>query len=117
MAGADLADGTPVYDVKPYLPWADARPDARAGFAGEPPTPRLEVRLPDALAAAFPPAERAALLQALALDPRPAWQDDPERVYGFPFAGREVRFRVAGGVLSVLSADPAAAAADGAGGA
>lgn len=117
VAGADLADGTPVYDVKPYLPWADARPDARAGFAGEPPAPRLEVRLPDALAAAFPPAERAALLQALALDPRPAWQDDPERVYGFPFAGREVRFRVAGGVLSVLSADPAAAAADGAGGA
>ena len=61
--------------------------------------------------------KRAALLQALALDPRPAWQDDPERVYGFPFAGREVRFRVAGGVLTVLSADPAAAAADGAGGA
>jgi len=102
VLGADLADGTPVYDVKPYLPYADSRPDARAGFAPDAPRPSLEVELPPDAARAFSPADLAALREALALDPRPPYQDDPDRVYGMAFAGRNVRFVVRGRVLTVL---------------
>ena len=104
VSGIDLMDGTPIYDIKPYLPYAEAVPDARGGFADAHRDDRLEVDFPPALLADIPEEKRAALLQALALDPRPAYQDDPERVYGFLFAGRNVRFRVAGGRLTVVSA-------------
>ena len=96
-------DGTPIYDVKPYLPYAEAIPGARGGFADAHSRDALAVDFPPELLALIPEEKRPALLQALSLDPRPAYQDDPERVYGFWFAGRNIRFRVDGGQLTVVS--------------
>lgn len=101
VRGADLMDGTPIFDIKPYVVYADCIPDARSGFAASAPLPKLEVVLPDSLP--LEARQREALRALLALDPRPAYQDDPEKVYGFPFAGHEVRFRVQEGRLTVLS--------------
>jgi tRNA-Thr(GGU) m(6)t(6)A37 methyltransferase TsaA len=101
VAGADLLDGTPIYDVKPYLPYADCRPDAVGGFASVPKSASLEVDCPPELLAVLPEDKRPALLAVLAQDPRPQYQDDPDRVYGMAFAGTEVKFRVAGGRLRV----------------
>lgn len=113
VSGIDLMDGTPIYDIKPYLPYAEALPDARGGYADAHRDDRLEVDFPPALLAQVPEAKRAALLQALALDPRPAYQDDPDRVYGFFFAGRNIRFRVQDRRLTVIEIQiPAQAAAD-----
>ena len=103
VKGADLMDGTPVYDIKPYVAYADSFPDARCGFATTPPEAVLEVRMPDDLT--ITPEEREALSALLALDPRPAYQDDPDRVYGLPFGGREVHFRVDRNVLTVIDYD------------
>ena len=100
VRGADLMDGTPVYDIKPYVAYADSFPDVRCGFAGEAPEPLLEVRIPDGLG--LSPAQREALSGILALDPRPAYQQDPGRVYGLPFDGKEVHFRVDESVLTVI---------------
>nr|MCR5825785.1 tRNA (N6-threonylcarbamoyladenosine(37)-N6)-methyltransferase TrmO [Oscillospiraceae bacterium] len=100
VSGADLLDGTPIYDVKPYTPYADAFPDARAGFASAAPE-TVAVDFPPALLARVTPERRAALLGVLSLDPRPRYQDDPARVYGMRFGDYEVRFRVADGVLTV----------------
>ena len=94
VEGADLADGTPIYDIKPYLPYADAKPEAVGGFASAAPERRLTVG-GEALTS-LPPDKREALIGVLACDPRPSYQDDPERVYGFSFAGYEVKFRVEG---------------------
>ena len=102
VAGADLLDGTPVYDVKPYLPYADARPEALGGFTARTPRRRLEVRCPEELLARAPEAKREALLGVLAEDPRPSYQSDPDRLYGMAFAGMEVRFTVAGETLTVV---------------
>ena len=101
VAGADLLDGTPIYDVKPYLPYADCRPDAVGGFAARPKEADLTVECPPALLDRVPADKRSALLAVLAQDPRPQYQDDPERVYGMAFAGLEVRFQVAGERLTV----------------
>ena len=101
VAGADLLDGTPIYDVKPYLPYADCRPDAVGGFAARPKEADLTVECPPALLDRVPADKRAALLAVLAQDPRPQYQDDPERVYGMAFAGLEVKFQVAGDRLAV----------------
>ena len=101
VAGADLMDGTPIYDVKPYLPYADCKPDAVGGFAAQPKGADLTVECPPALLDRVPEDKRAALLAVLAQDPRPQYQDDPERVYGMAFAGLEVKFRVAGERLTV----------------
>ncbi|MDE6898339.1 MAG: tRNA (N6-threonylcarbamoyladenosine(37)-N6)-methyltransferase TrmO [Lawsonibacter sp.] len=101
VAGADLLDGTPIYDVKPYLPYADCRPDAVGGFAARPKEADLTVECPPALLDRIPADKRAALLAVLAQDPRPQYQDDPERVYGMAFAGLEVKFQVAGDRLAV----------------
>jgi tRNA-Thr(GGU) m(6)t(6)A37 methyltransferase TsaA len=95
VAGADLLDGTPIYDVKPYLPYADCKPDAVGGFAAQPKGADLAVDCSPALLCRVPEDKRAALLAVLAQDPRPQYQDDPERVYGMAFAGLEVKFRVA----------------------
>ena len=103
VAGADLMDGTPILDIKPYLPYVDCRPEAAGGFAPAAPERRLTVECPPELLTALPEGSRAALLGVLAEDPRPAYQNDPERVYGFGFAGTEVRFRVEGERLIVLS--------------
>jgi len=102
VTGADLLDGTPIYDVKPYLPYADAHPEAQGGFTARTPRKRLEVRCPAELLAQVPPEKREALLGVLAEDPRPSYLTDPDRVYGMAFAGVEVRFTVAGEVLTVV---------------
>ena len=104
VSGADLVDGTPILDIKPYLPYADCRPEAVGGFAGEAPEGRLTVDIPPELLARVPEEHREALMGVLAQDPRPPYQDDPDRVYGFGFAGLEVRFRVGNGVLTVVDA-------------
>ena len=101
VAGADLMDGTPIYDIKPYLPYADCKPDAAGGFAPQRGA-ELAVRIPDALLARVPEDKRAALTGVLAQDPRPRYQDDPARIYGMRFAGLEVRFRVADGAVEVV---------------
>ena len=101
VAGADLMDGTPIYDVKPYLPYADCKPDAVGGFAAQPKGADLEVDCPPELLEIVPEGKRAALLAVLAQDPRPQYQDDPRRVYGMAFAGLEVKFQVAGERLTV----------------
>ena len=102
VAGADLLDGTPIYDIKPYLPYADCKPEATGGFAAQPKGADLEVNCPAALLDAVPPEKRAALLAVLAQDPRPQYQDDSSRIYGMAFAGLEVRFRVEGDRLTVM---------------
>ena len=100
VKGADLMDGTPIYDIKPYVAYADSFPEARCGFASSAPEAVLEVRIPDSLD--LTPEERETLRALLALDPRPAYQEDPDRVYGMPFYGREVHFRVDRNVLTVI---------------
>ena len=102
VRGADLMDGTPILDVKPYIPYADSRPEARGGFADSVPSRSLRCVIPPELLDRFPPGRREALTGVLEQDPRPTYQDDPERVYGFGFAGKEVRFRVKDGVLTVV---------------
>ena len=101
VAGADLMDGTPIYDIKPYLPYADCKPDAAGGFASQPKEASLEVNCPPALLARVPEEKRPALLAVLAQDPRPQYQNDPKRIYGMSFAGLEVRFQVVEGRLMV----------------
>lgn len=102
VGGADMMDGTPVYDIKPYIPYADSVPAARGGFADAISARALSVAFPQPLLDAVPAAKRAPLLNALAGDPRPAYQDDPARVYGFLYAGFNVRFVVAEGTLTVV---------------
>ncbi len=101
VAGADLMDGTPIYDIKPYLPYADCKPEAVGGFASRPKGADLAVDCPWELLQTVPEGKRAALLAVLAQDPRPQYQDDPGRVYGMAFAGLEVKFRVDGARLAV----------------
>lgn len=102
VSGADLLDGTPIYDVKPYIPYADAVPEASGGFTDRVDRLLLAVDCPPDLLERVPPEKREALLAVLAQDPRPSYQDDPGRVYGFGFAGLEVRFRVEEGTLIVV---------------
>ena len=100
VAGADMVDGTPIYDIKPYLPYCDSIPDAVGGFA--PDAGRaLTVVIPPELENRIPREKQAALRSVLSRDPRPRYQEDPERIYGMGFAGQEVRFRVDGERLLV----------------
>ena len=101
VGGADLLDGTPIFDVKPYVPHADCRPQARGGFADAHREDRLAVDFPPQLEALVPPDKREALRGVLAGDPRPSYQHDPQRLYGLGFAGLQVRFTVEDGVLHV----------------
>ena len=101
VRGADLMDGTPIYDIKPYIPYADCHPDASEGFTGQTRMHLLQVEFPPTLMAQVPEADRDALTGVLASDPRPSYQHDPERVYGMEFAGLEVHFQVDGEVLTV----------------
>nr|WP_325196116.1 tRNA (N6-threonylcarbamoyladenosine(37)-N6)-methyltransferase TrmO [uncultured Oscillibacter sp.] len=101
IRGADLMDGTPILDIKPYIPYADAHPEALGGFAAVPAGETLEVIIPPELLEKIPPERREALRGVLAQDPRPHYQDDPERIYGFGFAGMEVKFSVEGTCLTV----------------
>ena len=103
VAGADLVDGTPIYDIKPYVEYADAHTGVRSGFVDEKRWQKVEVRFPEDLRVLFCDEDFVALCKLLELDPRPQYHNDPERVYGMPFAGYDVRFRVSNkGVLEVI---------------
>lgn len=106
VSGADLMDGTPIFDIKPYVPYVDSLPEACGGFAAEPPAAVLEVSCPGELLERLPPDRRGALLHVLSYDPRPPYQDDPDRVYGLDFAGCSVRFSVSGSRLQVHAIQP-----------
>lgn len=103
VSGADLVDGTPVFDIKPYIPYADSHPDVRSGFAPDSPTPGLTVADPQQLLSKLNPDQRKALVDALALDPRPHYQDDPSRRYVMPFGSVEVAFTVEGEMLNIVN--------------
>ena len=102
IRGADLMDGTPILDIKPYIPYADCHPDALGGFASAPAGEVLEVTIPANLLERVPANRQEALRCVLAQDPRPHYQNDPQRVYGFGFAGLEVKFSVDGSQLTVV---------------
>lgn len=102
VSGADLMDGTPIIDIKPYVPYADAHPEASGGFAAEKFGKKLKVVFPEELLSRVDPGKREGLKDLLAEDPRPAVQDDPERVYGMRFSDVEIKFVVSDGVLTVV---------------
>ena len=106
VRGVDCTDNMPVFDIKPYLPYTDSRPDAAGGFASAVDWELLEVVFPEALLAQIPAEKRAGLLQLLAQDPRPSYQDDPERIYGLAYAGYNLRFHVQDRRLTVTACDP-----------
>lgn len=101
ISGADLMDNSPIFDIKPYLPYTDSHPEASNGFALATADTVLRVDIPEELLRRIPESRRAALHDVLAQDPRPAYQNEPERVYGFEFAGFEVKFKVSGDLLTV----------------
>ena len=101
VAGADLMDGTPIYDIKPYVEYADSHPGVRSGFVDTHEWQPLEVVFPEGVAEDDP--DLVALKEVLSLDPRPKYHDDPEKVYGMSFEGKNVRFKVDGRVLTVVA--------------
>lgn len=101
VGGADLMDGTPIFDIKPYIPYADCRPDATGGFTDAAGDFLLEVNFPAALLEQLPAEKRNAVMEVLSHDPRPSYQRDFQRVYGLSFAGYDVRFVVRDGILTV----------------
>ena len=105
VAGADLMDGTPIYDIKPYLPYADCKPQAVGGFASAPKEATLTVDFPAQLLERVPQELREALTGVLAQDPRPTYHHDPQRVYGMAFGGLQVRFTVDGDRLTVVEVE------------
>ena len=102
VSGADLLDGTPIFDIKPYLPYTDSHPDALGGFTAGYQGYKLEVAFPPALLEQVPEMDRDALIGVLAQDPRPSYQDDPMRVYGMAFGGVDIKFTVRDGLLTVV---------------
>ena len=105
VGGADLLDGTPIYDIKPYLPYVDSHPDARGGFGSEKLGHALEVRFAPELLEKIDQDKREAIVGILAEDPRPSYQNDPERIYGVAFAGKNVKFTVDGSALTVVAVE------------
>ena len=101
VEGADLMDGTPIFDIKPYLPYADCVPDARGGFADVVKSYALDVEIPEICLLKLPEEHRECVRQILAGDPRPSYQNDPDRIYGMEYAGYEIKFRVKDGMLTV----------------
>lgn len=104
VSGADLADGTPIYDIKPYVEYADSHPRVRSGFVDDKGWEPLEVIIPESIAKELGADDTAALRGLLSQDPRPRYQDDPQREYGLIFNGRDVKFTVFGNTLTVISA-------------
>ena len=102
VLGADLMDGTPIYDIKPYVDYADCHPDARSGFVDKHAIRRLTVIIPQSVSSKFNDSELEALRKVLELDPRPQYHDDPKKIYGMMYAGIDVKFCVADGVLTVV---------------
>ena len=105
VAGADLVNGTPIYDIKPYIPYADCRPEATGGFTDRTEKRTVEVRFAEEAAKKLSSGEKRALEAVLREDPRPAYQEDPEREYAFGFGGKQIHFRVNQGVLTVDKVD------------
>lgn len=105
VRGADLVDGTPIFDIKPYVPYCDARPEAKGGFTDGLASAELALDFPPALLENVPQDKRDGLCATLRADPRPRYQDDPERVYGLVFGGQNVRFRVIEGVVTVVEVE------------
>lgn len=105
VSGADLMDGTPIFDIKPYLPYTDSHPQAAGGFTDGLPHAPLTVECSPALLEHIPADSREGLLGVLAGDPRPRYQEDPQRVYGLSFAGRNVKFTVDGDRLTVIAVE------------
>ena len=105
VSGADLMDGTPILDIKPYLAYADSHPEAVDGFAGQVVYRKVAVDFPEELLEKVPEEKRQGLLGVLAENPAPHYQNDPERVYGFGFAGREIKFRIRDNVLTVIAVE------------
>ena len=106
VGGADLMDGTPIFDIKPYIPYGDCHPEASGGFTDTAGDFLLEVDFPEALLARLPEEKRQAAMGVLSHDPRPSYQRSPERVYGLPFAGFDIRFTVEGSRLTVRDVAP-----------
>lgn len=104
VTGADMMDNTPIYDIKPYIPYTD-RINAAPGYAEEPDVRKLKVQMSPVIGEKIPADKVASLIEVLAMDPRPPYQSDPIRVYGFVFAGMEIKFKVKDGVLTVISVD------------
>ena len=102
VGGADLLDGTPIFDIKPYLPYVDSHPDARGGFGAEKADYALDIELPQELEERIAPDKREALRGILAGDPRHSYQNDPDRVYGVRYADYNVKFTVKDGILTVV---------------
>lgn len=102
VGGADLMDGTPIFDIKPYIPYADCKPDALNGFTGGTEGDLLEVDFPAALLEKLPADKQKAVIGILSHDPRPSYQKDGDRIYGVGFAGFDIRFRVADNLLTVI---------------
>lgn len=105
VSGADLLDGTPIIDIKPYLPYVDSHPEASGGFALQEKEGSLEVDFPEHLMSDIPQDKQKALTAVLKQDPRPQYQDDAERIYGLEFAGYDVRFRISDKVLTVVEVE------------
>lgn len=101
VSGADLLDGTPIYDIKPYIPYTDCRSEAKGGFSEEVFGDKLEIVIPEEFSNILPEEKMAALKAVLAGDPRPAYQNDQTREYGFDFAGVSIKFVVKDGILTV----------------
>ncbi len=101
VEGADLLDGTPIYDIKPYLPYTDSHPDASEGYTARTRGHALQVEFPPALLSKYPEEKRRAAVSLLSQDPRPGYSHDPSRIYGMPFAGYDIRFTVEGDTLRV----------------
>lgn len=110
VAGADMMDGSPIYDIKPYLPYTDCHPEASAGLFSAEAGGLLTVDIPPALLARVPARRRTALLGVLAQDPRPSYHGDPTRIYGMAFAGMDVKFTVRDDTLTVVRIDQDAGA-------
>ena len=106
VSGADLMDGTPIFDIKPYIPYSDAHPEALGGFTDTAGDFLLKVDFPEHLLSLLPEEKRQAAVGVLSHDPRPSYQRKPERIYGLPFAGFDIRFRVADEVLTVVEVVP-----------
>lgn len=105
VCGADLMDGTPIYDIKPYIPYSDCTENAKCGFAQEQKNYRLEVKADKMLLDKLPNDKRETLIEILADDPRPAYQNDESRIYGFEFMNFEIKFKVANNVLTLVCID------------
>ncbi len=101
VAGADLMDGTPIFDIKPYIPYSDCKQNALGGFTDSTPRKTLLVEFPSHLLNLLPESKRESIIGVLEQDPRPSYQDDPDRIYGLPFAGFDIRFYVLGQTLTV----------------